>query len=122
MSVNRPSLGFDDGADEQSKQKSKDFDLTGFKPKAAIRPDADAVAKAAAETNFKSREPESGRTLQAPQRNIRRRRTGRSAQLNLKVRPDTVEQFYALADANGWGLGEAFEIAVELLEKHHSSE
>jgi hypothetical protein len=35
----------------------------------------------------------------------RRRGTGRSAQLNLKVRPDTIEAFYAIADAHGWVLG-----------------
>lgn len=47
---------------------------------------------------------------------VRRRRTGRSAQLNLKLRPETMALFYALADAKGWGLGEAFERAVALLE------
>lgn len=46
----------------------------------------------------------------------RRRRTGRTAQLNLKVRPETIEAFYALADRQGWGLGEAFEHALRALE------
>jgi hypothetical protein len=51
----------------------------------------------------------------------RRRRTGRSAQLNLKCRPETIEQFYAIADANGWVLGEAFEKAVALLSTSNST-
>ncbi|WP_272955639.1 hypothetical protein [Affinirhizobium pseudoryzae] len=38
------------------------------------------------------------------------------------MRPDTIEQFYAIADANGWGLGEAFEKAVDLLAKGQSGQ
>ncbi|WP_222435300.1 hypothetical protein, partial [Puniceibacterium confluentis] len=47
----------------------------------------------------------------------RRRRTGRNAQFNLKARPDTIESFCAVADANGWGLGETLEHAVRLLQR-----
>ena len=47
----------------------------------------------------------------------RRRRTGRNAQFNLKARPETIEQFCAVADAQGWGLGETLEQAVVLLER-----
>lgn len=47
----------------------------------------------------------------------RRRRTGRNAQLNLKLRPDTIDRFCAVADAHGWGLGETFERALALLEE-----
>jgi hypothetical protein len=32
-------------------------------------------------------------------------------QLNLKARPDTIAAFFAVADANGWGLGETLETA-----------
>lgn len=62
---------------------------------------------------FKSREAKST----APQR---RRRTGRNAQLNIKVTPETMQAFYAIADNQGWVLGEAMEIAVKLLEKEYS--
>lgn len=48
---------------------------------------------------------------------MRGRRTGRNAQLNLKLRPETIERFYALADDEGWTLGEAFEKAFGSLEK-----
>jgi hypothetical protein len=33
------------------------------------------------------------------------------------VKPETITAFYAIADAQGWVLGEAFERAVDLLEK-----
>ena len=45
-------------------------------------------------------------------------RTGRNIQLNIKARADTIERFYALADRNGWVLGEAFERAVAALERN----
>lgn len=49
----------------------------------------------------------------------RRRRTGRNAQFNIKARPETIEAFCAVADAQGWGLGETLEHAVALLQKQH---
>ncbi|MDQ0458287.1 stability/partitioning determinant [Rhizobium paknamense] len=123
---NRPSLGFDDDIDETvTAEPAAVLDLSDFKPTPAKRPDKAAVAKAAEKTQFKSREPKAVAAQPAPvpspapvaARATRRRRTGRSAQLNLKVRPDTIEAFYAIADANGWVLGEAFEKAVELLHQ-----
>ena len=56
----------------------------------------------------------------APAAPPRRRRTGRNAQLNLKLRPDTIDAFYAIADAQGWGLGETMERAVALLQREIS--
>ena len=47
----------------------------------------------------------------------RRYRTGRNMQLNLKVREATAATFYAMADAQGWVLGEAFERAVAALQR-----
>ena len=43
--------------------------------------------------------------------------TGRNRQLNLKVTEAAADKFYALADANHWVLGEAFEMAIEALER-----
>lgn len=47
---------------------------------------------------------------------LRRRRTGRNVQINIKARQDTIDAFYKLADERGWGLGETFEYAVEYLK------
>jgi hypothetical protein len=46
----------------------------------------------------------------------RRRRTGRSAQLGLKVTPAAAERFTALADAERMGFGEFLEHMVEVYE------
>ncbi len=47
----------------------------------------------------------------------RRRRTGRNALLNLKVRPETLARFTAIADREGWLLAETLEHALDALEK-----
>jgi len=121
---NRPSLGFDDDEDvipTPTPPKKDPVDLSGFQPKAVVRPDKQKVEEAAAKAQFKSREAKAPVAVALPAatpvKATRRRRTGRSAQLNLKCRPETIEQFYAIADANGWVLGEAFEKAVALLEE-----
>lgn len=123
MMNNRSNLGFDDIEEPITNKPAPVLDLSGFQPTPAKRPDKAAVAQAAEKANFKSREPKAviAPAPAAPTvRATRRRRTGRSAQLNLKVRPDTIEAFYAIADANGWVLGEAFEKAVDLLVKQTS--
>lgn len=119
---NRPSLGFDDDDDvvaQPTPPKKDPVDLTGFAPKTVVRPDRQKVEEAAAKAQFRSREAKAPVAVAlptpTPAKATRRRRTGRSAQLNLKCRPETIEQFYAIADANGWVLGEAFEKAVALL-------
>ena len=120
----RDNLGF--GPDENEdvvpeKPKADLIDISGFKPTPASRPDKANIAEAAAKAQFKSREPRPEPApvpvpAAAPARIQRRHRTGRCAQLNLKLRPETIADFYAVADAQGWVLGEAFEKAVELLK------
>lgn len=99
------------------------------------RPDADSARKAAEATGFHSRQaapvtapaagqgghasPPQADTTAAP---VRRRRTGRNAQFNLKARPDTIQSFCAVADAKGWGLGETLEHAVALLQREYGQE
>lgn len=47
----------------------------------------------------------------------RRRRTGRNTQINIKATPDTIARLVALADRNGWVLGETLEHALAALER-----
>lgn len=107
MSKPRADLGFGDALG----------DLSSFSPKPKTAPNVD-TAKAAEAAGFKSREPKPEAAAAAP-KPPRRRRTGRNAQFNIKARPETIEAFYRVADANGWGLGETLEHAVALLEKEH---
>lgn len=92
------------------------LDVSDFAPKPAsastIRPEqVRAVSEAA---RFRSREPQSPAPLS---REPRRHRTGRNVQLNIKARSEAIETFYALADREGWVLGEAFERAVAALSR-----
>lgn len=121
MSKERASLGFGD--------ELADFKTDDWAPKPAgnanSRPDPAVSRKAAEAAGFRSREPKpaapapiepaavSGVGQGAQQR---RRRTGRNVQFNLKTKAETIEAFCAIADRQGWGLGETFEFAVELLE------
>jgi hypothetical protein len=103
----------------------EDLDLSGFAPRqrpAAERPGPAVVAEAAAAAGFTSREPRPALAPRAAESDPpRRRRTGRSAQFNLKARPETVAAYCALADRMGWGLGETLERAVALLEREYGA-
>jgi hypothetical protein len=94
-----------------------DVDVSGFSPKASSdgvrREQVRAVAEPAA---FRSREAAPSPSRREP----RRFRTGRNVQLNLKVRQEDADAFYALADEKGWVLGEAFQRAVQALKEKES--
>lgn len=93
-------------------------DLSDFRPKPPAPPEA--VRRLAEDAGFRSREPHPPPANQpAPpeRREPRRWRTGRNQQLNIKARPEAIEAFYALADRQGWVLGETFERAVEALRR-----
>ena len=128
MSKARADLGFSDALDEfnPTEWSTKEPRTTNTRPE-----DAETTRKAAEATGFKSREPgppapfvealqpaelarDGGGQGEAP---VRRRRTGRNAQFNLKARPETIAAFTAIADRQGWGFGETFEYAVEALER-----
>jgi hypothetical protein len=102
----------------------EELDIAGFEPKTAKKPEMESdLVKAVSEAaHFRSRDPK-----QAPQqqnitkREPRRYRTGRNTQLNIKARAEVIEQFYAIADQQGWVLGEAFEHAVYALKSYIES-
>lgn len=110
----RASLGFGGELDA--------LDLAEFatpKPR-VIKPEPETARKAAEAAGFRSRE--SRAPIAEPRKaQQRRRRTGRTAQLNLKLKPETIEAFTRIADVKGWGLGEAFERAIALLELDQAS-
>ncbi|MCQ0990599.1 stability/partitioning determinant [Jiella marina] len=111
MSKQRADLGFSDALDE--------FNPAEWSPKPAgeTKPKP-ADTKAMEAMGFRSREPKQV-MADAPGKTQRRRRTGRNAQFNLKARPETIEAYCAIADRQGWGLGETLERAVELLEREY---
>lgn len=98
-----------------------EFDVSGFKPQPAERPAArpEQVRAVSEAAQFRSREAKPVAVLPAtpPRREQRRHRTGRNVQINIKARAETLEAFYAIADGQGWVLGEAFEHAVEALQR-----
>ena len=117
----RASLGFEDAL--------AGFDPSEWSPDAVrARPEPGVARQAAENTGFRSREAGQGGqaamlapapTPTQPTSPVRRRRTGRNAQFNLKARPETIAAFTAVADRMGWGLGETLEYAVALLEREY---
>lgn len=121
---------------DQSEDETDDIgDLTRFKPKQGPAEDAlpaeqvRAIAKA---SNFPSRDPKPRRAKAdavatppaapepapvLPRRQPRRHRTGRNTQFNARTTPATVEAFYAIADQQGWLVGETVERALAALQR-----
>jgi hypothetical protein len=114
-------------------QDEDDVDVGEFKPAASPRArDLETVAavrQTAESKGFVSREatpisaspvaqiqpsPPAGPVPQEAR--LRRRRTGRDRQLNIKTTDECADQLYAIADGNGWGLGETLERAIALLK------
>ena len=97
-----------------------DFDVSGFAPRKTVPPTESASPEktgGSPKIEFRSREPAPAKLPPTPKREPRRHRTGRNVQLSLKVRAETAEAFYALADEGGWVLGEALDRAVAALRR-----
>jgi hypothetical protein len=112
MTKPRADLGFGAALD----------DLSGFAPGENAprpRPAPAAVTAAADAAGFRSREPvpPPAAPVTWADRPIRRRRTGRNVQFNLKARAETIDAFCRIADTQDWGLGETLERAVALMER-----
>ena len=94
----------------------------GFRPRPTVPPappasTASTGAPAPTPAPIRAPSPAPAQDRRPGRHPDRRRRTGRNAQLNLKLRPETIDAFCAVADAHGWGLGETFERALALLEE-----
>ena len=112
MTKDRADLGFANHLD--------DFDPAEWIPETHARPKPEEPLnrRVAEASGFKSREAvRFEKQTESPP--LRRRRTGRNAQFNLKARPETIEAFCAIADQQDWGLGETLEYAVRLLEREY---
>jgi hypothetical protein len=86
-----------------------DIDVSGFVtvPRKPLPPEGRSVAEG---LGFQSRE----------YKRPRRKRTGRSAQLGLKVTPAAAELFTALADAERMGFGEFLEHMLGVYAASHN--
>jgi hypothetical protein len=87
------------------------LDVSGFVPVTAMpaaRPPAQAIREVSEAHNFPSR---------APARTLRRRRTGRNMQVNIKATRETIEKLVAISDAQHWPFGETLEYALAALAR-----
>lgn len=97
------------------------LNVSDFKPKQAPDPTAprpEEIRSVAERAAFRSREPQPQSIAQYPRR--RRPKSGRTAQFNCKVSPQILEKFYSLAEMNDLLYCEAFERALDALERELS--
>lgn len=100
------------------------LDVSDFGPrsKPEARPGAEDIDAASVGSRFQSREP--GTEPPQDERKTHRQpmvyRTGRNVTFSAKTTQQTVDQFYALAQQNGWKAGETFEKAVAALVRETS--
>ncbi len=95
------------------------LDTSDFSPRAQpeVRPHPDEIDAASAGSRFQSREPAG--IPPVDERKTKRQpmtyRTGRNVTFSAKTTQQTVDQFYSIAERNGWKAGETFEKAVAAL-------
>lgn len=103
-------------------EETNPLDLSGFAPKVPQdiqAPPSEAIRAVSEAARFPSREARPSVPPPAPiaKREQRRRRTGRNVQFNIRARQETIDAFLAIADRQGWVLGEVLEQAVAALER-----
>ena len=121
MTKQRAEIGF---ADTLEDLKPTDWKPELDKKPAKAKPPREEIRRVAQETGFKSREaapmpvtPPAQEAVLKPVREGRIYRTGRSEQLNLKVRGEDKTGFYGICDRNHWVQGYTFQRAIEALER-----
>jgi hypothetical protein len=100
--------------------EGRELDLGSFVPKTSIdakAPAAEEVRVVAQAAKFHSREPTALKPEVPSKRAVRQYRTGRNVQFNVKVRQETVDAFYAVADSQSWVLGYTVQRAIEALQR-----
>jgi hypothetical protein len=97
----------------------EDLDVSGFAPKTNSGPNAvpaELARDVAEASRFPSREARA--IPPAPARRPPRiHRTGRTMQFNARAKPETIEALYAIADRQGWLVGETLEHALAALQR-----
>jgi hypothetical protein len=88
------------------------FETKPKKEKAVAQEAIDHIAR---ENNFPSRQ--APKTPSTPRRKVRRFRTGRNQQVNVKATGETIEKFLKAADDRNVPLGELLRLALDALER-----
>jgi hypothetical protein len=106
-----------------------DVDLTGFTPRPddqkKLKPPKEKVRAVTEAARFPSREgrapaaetPIPPAVPEPSKRKPHYHKTGRTAQLNCRVMPAHFDKVYAIADQQGWKIGETVERALDALER-----
>lgn len=118
---------------DRAKLFDDDLDLSAFKPVEGPLPpgpDLEKVREVSEAAKFTSREPKAAKPKPAarhepvakaepvaPRREPRRHRTGRTQQFNCRTTRECADGMYAIADQQGWLVGETLERAYAALKR-----
>jgi hypothetical protein len=100
--------------------EGQELDVGSFAPKTSIdakAPRPEQVRAVAQAAKFLSREAIPPKPEAQAKRAARRYRTGRNVQFNVKALQETVDEFYAITEAQDWVLGYTLERAVCALKR-----
>ena len=99
----------------------KAIDISDFSPagNTKARPKSEEIDAVSAGSRFKSREAPAAVDAPETKRQPMVYRTGRNVTFSAKTTRQTVDEFYALAEENGWKAGETFEKAVAALRQQY---
>ena len=119
MTKQRTEIGFADSLEDLN---PGDWSASARERSVKSKPPDEDIRKVAQATGFKSREaalvaPPREEVVAQPVREGRLFRTGRSEQLNLKVRGIDKTSFYGICDRNHWVQGYTFQRAIEALDR-----
>jgi len=94
-------------------------DLSGFTPPPAQKPavSREVIRAVSEQNNFPSRSPTPPPQKASAGKPRRRHRTGRNVQINIKAKQETIDRLIAIADKQGWVLGETLDQALHAFER-----
>ena len=103
-------------------ENTEDFDISEFTtqtPTPSSKPALEAIQAVSQAARFPSREPSAvvSKKSSARKREIRRYRTGRNVQFNVKLDTATRDGLYEISDRQKWVLGETLQHALAALKE-----
>jgi hypothetical protein len=101
-------------------ENTGDIDLSEFTPAAHVKkkpkPPREKVKAVSEAARFPSREAPAP-VPEPLKRKPRYHKTGRTASLSCRLMPAVVDKIYAIADREGWLVGQTIELGIEALER-----
>jgi hypothetical protein len=91
-------------------------DLSDLRPTKAQKPDLRVVDEVATANGFPSRAPQ----MYSPKRQVRRERTGRNCQLNVRISQASLDAFVEISNRRKWIFSQTIDALLEVFQAFES--